>query len=96
MLIRPLITEKTVRETALGRFAFQVSLSTTKTEVRREVEKTFGVNVTKVQTAIFAGKSYRTGKKWKFLQRPDWKKAIVTLKKGQKIDLFDIQETTKN
>lgn len=93
MLIRPIITEKTMKATGLSRFAFEVGIKMTKTEIKQTVSKTFGVNVIKVQTSTVPGKAYRTGKRFKYAYKPDWKKAVVTLKPGQKIELFDVRET---
>ena|SRR3990167_2202746 len=96
MLLKALITEKTIAETAKGRFAFVVSLDSTKTEIKKLIEKTFNVKVIKIQTLVMPGKSYRAGKRWVFKYRSDWKKAVVTLEKGQRIDLFDIKTEDKN
>ena len=85
---RPLITEKAViaKET-LGRYSFEVSLEATKYAIRQAVEQMFKVKVEDVRTLVVRGKARRVGRYTG--QRPNWKKAIVTLKKGQKIDLFD-------
>lgn len=93
MIIRPIITEKTMAETKKQRFTFEVVLGATKTQIKNAIETMFKVNVTKTQTATMPGKSYRTGKRFKYAYRADWKKAIVTLKPGQKIELFDVRET---
>jgi len=89
LLLRPLFTEKTVAETSRGRYAFLVKPEATKTEVKNEVEKMFGVKVVKIQTITVHGKLYRTGKRFLQRRRENTKKAIVTLKSGQKIALFD-------
>lgn len=73
---------------ASGRYTFMADLLVNKTNIKRSVEKLFGVTVAKVQTAIMPGKSYRTGKKSVRATHSDWKKAIVTVKPGQKIDLW--------
>ena len=86
---RPIITEKSLKEAKVGRFTFGVALAANKIDIKRQVEKMFGGNVVKVQTMRLLGKPYRTGKKWIMGERNDWKKAIVTLKKDQKIGLFD-------
>ncbi|TSC86796.1 MAG: 50S ribosomal protein L23 [Microgenomates group bacterium Gr01-1014_16] len=89
MLIRPIITEKAMKEAKLGRFTFEVGIKDNKTQIKGEVEKAFGVKVTKIQTLIVPGKEYRKGKSQNTGVRSDWKKAIVTLKEGQKISLWD-------
>jgi large subunit ribosomal protein L23 len=81
---RPLITEKglTVKETE-GTLVFEVAAEATKTEVRHAVETLFKVKVSTVRTANVLGKERRRGKFTGY--RPDWKKAYVRLKSGEKI-----------
>ncbi|KKU63244.1 MAG: 50S ribosomal protein L23 [Candidatus Amesbacteria bacterium GW2011_GWA1_47_16] len=97
MLIkRPIITEKTVKLNSVGGgriYAFEVEKGANKSQIGHEVESLFSVKVARVQTVSMHGKTYRSGKKFKYGRRPDWKKAIVTLKKDQKIELFDVPET---
>src|SRR5271165_6467960 len=81
---RPLITEKGlgVKETE-GTLVFEVANDATKTAVKQAVEALFKVKVSTVRTANYAGKERRRGKFTGF--RPDWKKAYVRLKEGQKM-----------
>ena len=81
---RPLITEKglTAKE-AEGTLVFEVDAKATKTEVKQAVELLFKVKVSGVRTANFAGKERRRGKFSGY--RPDWKKAYVRLKSGEKM-----------
>ncbi|GGH15013.1 50S ribosomal protein L23 [Silvibacterium dinghuense] len=81
---RALITEKglTVKETE-STLVFEVDGKATKTEVKQAVELLFKVKVDTVRTANFAGKERRRGKFSGF--RPDWKKAYVRLKSGEKM-----------
>jgi large subunit ribosomal protein L23 len=81
---RPLITEKGlgVKETE-GTLVFEVAAAATKTEVKQAVESLFKVKVSGVRTANFAGKERRRGKFSGY--RPDWKKAYVRLKEGEKM-----------
>jgi large subunit ribosomal protein L23 len=81
---RALITEKGmgVKETE-GTLVFEVAEAATKTEVRQAVEALFKVKVNSVRTANFLGKERRRGKFTGF--RPDWKKAYVRLKAGEKM-----------
>jgi large subunit ribosomal protein L23 len=95
LLIKPLITEKALAEAAKKKYTFKVKLSATKPEIRRVVEKTFGVKVTAMQTAIVHGKKYRRGKGWLVKKKTDWKKAVVTIQPDKQIDLFEVTETTK-
>ena len=84
---RPLITEKTsiIRED--GRtIVFEVARDANKVQVRRAVEQLLGAKVAGVRTSIAHGKVKRQGR---FAgQRPDWKKAYVTLREGQKMPEF--------
>ena len=84
----PLITEKydRVRE-KFRQYSFLVDKKATKHDVRRAVESQFKVGVTDVQTLIVRGKIKRVGKS--IGQRPNFKKAVVTLKVGDKIELFE-------
>lgn len=81
---RPLITEKTmgVKETE-GTLVFEVAEKATKTEVKSAVEALFKVKVAAVRTATMEGKERRRGKFSGY--RPDWKKAYVRLKAGEKM-----------
>ena len=81
---RPLITEKGlgVKETE-STLVFDVAPDATKTEVKQAVETLFKVKVHSVRTASFLGKERRRGKFTGF--RPDWKKAYVRLKQGEKL-----------
>ncbi len=81
---RALITEKGlgVKETE-GTLVFEVAHDATKTEVKQAVELLFKVKVNSVRTANFLGKERRRGKFSGF--RPDWKKAYVRLRAGEKM-----------
>lgn len=89
MLIKPMVSEKSLKEAAGGKFTFAVDRLARKTDIKSRVEKMFGVKVKKVQTAKMVGKKYRAGKRWRYKTRPSGKKVVVTLAKGQKIDLFE-------
>lgn len=85
---RPLITEKAERNReAAHQFAFEVHRDATKIQVKQAVEKLFNVHVLAVRTAIARGKQKRVGRN--VGQRPNWKKAFVTLKDGETIALFE-------
>jgi large subunit ribosomal protein L23 len=84
---RPLITEKTsiLREDGKT-IVFQVALDANKVEIKRAIEQLLGAKVATVRTSIAHGKVKRQGR---FAgRRPDWKKAYVTLKDGQKMPEF--------
>ncbi len=85
---RPLITEKSERGREVAQqYAFEVHRDATKIQVKNAVEKLFGVHVTAVRTAISRGKNKRVGRN--IGRRPNWKKAIVTLREGETISLFE-------
>jgi large subunit ribosomal protein L23 len=85
---RPLITEKAEQSReAHQHFAFEVHREATKIQVKQAVEKLFNVHVTAVRTSIARGKNKRVGRS--VGRRPNWKKAIVTLKEGETIALFE-------
>lgn len=88
VLKRPLVTEKTnALRDAKNEYAFEVAGNANKVEIRQAVETLFGVKVKSVRTAIVRGKYRRT--RQGLGQRPNWKKAIVTLNEGQAIELFE-------
>ena len=88
VIVRPLITEKAERGRESARqYAFEVHRGATKIQVKGAVEKLFSVKVTAVRTAIARGKNKRVGRS--LGQRPNWKKAIVTLREGETISLFE-------
>jgi large subunit ribosomal protein L23 len=85
---RPLITEKSERARESNRqYAFEVHQDATKIQVKNAVEKLFSVHVTAVRTSIARGKNKRVGRN--IGRRPNWKKAVVTLKEGETIALFE-------
>lgn len=92
ILIKPLITEKSMAEAAIGRFTFVVNKFAEKSGIAVEIAKLYKVKPIKIQTSVVKGKKKRTGKKRLETKKSDWKKATVTLEKGQKIDLFDVTE----
>lgn len=84
---RPLITEKVVSAQALDNtVGFEVAPEANKVEIKKAVEELWKVNVTQVRTLVVRGKTKRFGQRMG--KRSNWKKAYVTLKEGDKIDLF--------
>lgn len=84
----PIVTEKLdkAREDA-HQYSFLVDREANKIEIAQAIEKLFKVNVTAVRTSIHRGKVKRIGRS--IGRRPNWKRAVVTLKEGQAIDLFE-------
>ena len=87
VIIRPLLTEKSTRAQQQNKYMFEVAPDANKIEIRRAVEKLFGVKVVDVRVANRAGKWKRMGR---FVgQRKAWKKAWVRLAPDQKIEFFE-------
>ena len=85
---RPLDTEKLDRmRDRENKFAFEIALQANKTEVKQAIEGLFKVKVLDVKTSIVRGKYRRIGRSEG--KRSNWKKAIVTLKEGDAISLFE-------
>ncbi|HOJ12942.1 MAG TPA: 50S ribosomal protein L23 [Deltaproteobacteria bacterium] len=88
ILKRPLITEKGTDLKEKGnKVMFSVALDANKIEIKKAVEELYGVHVLDVRTMRVKGKSKRWG--FRRHQRPDWKKAIVTLGKGETIEFYE-------
>jgi large subunit ribosomal protein L23 len=85
---KPLITEKSTRQKEEGRqYVFEVHRDANKIEIQSAVERLFKVKVLQVRTSNVMGKTKRLGKRYG--KRPDWKKAILTLREGDRIDFFE-------
>ena len=85
---RPLITEKsTIQKEMNNQLAFEVDRRANKIEIKKAVESIFKVQVEDVRTQNYQGKIKRLGRNTG--RRRHWKKAIVTLKPGQKIEFFE-------
>ena len=84
---RPIVSEKSaaLAEVA-GKYAFEVAIQANKHEIRQAVQALFNVKVTAVRTMVMHGKVKRRAQSE--LKQPNWKKALVTLAEGQKIDHF--------
>ncbi|MBI2765741.1 MAG: 50S ribosomal protein L23 [Chloroflexi bacterium] len=87
VLLRPIITEKTTVLTGLDKYVFEVDVRANKNQIKEAVQLAFNVRVSEVNTMKMKGKPKRFGRK--ITNRPDWKKAIVTLVPGDKIELFE-------
>lgn len=87
VLQRPLITEKNSVLQAQGKYAFKVAQEANKEQIKQAVEKAFKVTVTGVNVMTVAGKRRRM--RGREVTSPSWKKALVTLKPGDKIEIFE-------
>lgn len=77
-------TEKSSRDTKLGKYLFCVNKAANKIQIKKAVEVIYNVKVEEVNTVISPGKWRRVGRSEG--RKPDWKKAVVTLKSGYKIE----------
>lgn len=87
ILLRPIITEKSTVLTGANKYVFEVDVRANKNQIREAVQVAFGVTVADVNTMNMKGKPKRFGRR--VVNRPDWKKAVVTLVPGDKIELFE-------
>jgi large subunit ribosomal protein L23 len=87
-IVRPLITEKTsAAYQDRAEYVFEVHPDATKTQIRSAIEQLFGVKVTGVWTSNQRGKTKRVGNS--IGRKPNWKKAIVKLREGDTIEIFE-------
>lgn len=88
IIIRPLITEKTnIQKELNNQVTFEVDRRANRIEIQRAIEGIFNVKITAVRTQQIKGKMVRRGRT--LGKRRDWKKAIVTLMPGERIDFFE-------
>jgi large subunit ribosomal protein L23 len=92
VIIKPIITEKSMADAGNGCFTFLVNPDTNKTMIKKAVEKKFDVHVVSLTTMTIKGRSKRVGARRVEKVLSSEKKAIVTLKKGEKISLFALSE----
>ncbi|MBN1495229.1 MAG: 50S ribosomal protein L23 [Spirochaetes bacterium] len=89
IILKPVISEKTTELMGINKYVFRVSMKANKLMVYHAIKDLFGVVPVKINVLTVRGKDrrlrFRTGK------RSAWKKAIVTLKPGEKIELFEAQ-----
>lgn len=84
---KPVVTEKSMALLEENKYTFFVDLNANKIEIKKAVEDLFNVKVDKVRTMRVKGKLKRVRNRWG--KTPDRKKAIVTLKEGNKIQIFE-------
>ena len=89
-VLSPIISEKSMSEASKGRYTFRVSKLARKEEIKKEIEQRFKVNVVKLSTITVKGRSVRAGIRRTEVSLTPFKKAIASLKQGQKIAIFDI------
>lgn len=87
IIIKPIVTEASMIAMEENKYTFKVRKDANKTEIKKAVTEVFDVDVVKVNTVNVKGKVKRLGRNEG--KRPDWKKAIVKLAPGSKIELFE-------
>lgn len=87
VLRRPVVTEKSTLLQGQNKYVFEVATAANKAQIQEAVEKAFNVKVLAVNVSNVHGKVRRIGRT--FGRTPDWKKAIVTLRAGDKIEVFE-------
>jgi large subunit ribosomal protein L23 len=92
-ILKPVLTEKTLMLASRGVFTFSVRLSADKNQIEKAIADMYKVHPIEVRTVRLHGKMRRAGKKAQMVQRSDWKKAMVELKKGETIDAFQLTQS---
>lgn len=90
IIIAPIISEKSMKDVTSSKFTFRVAKKADKKAIKRAIEDKFKVNVLSTSTMTVKGKKNRSGKRRIEILESPWKKAVVKLKVGQKIALFDV------
>lgn len=86
-IIKPIVTERTMAMQNEGNYVFEVNMKTSKGAVSKEIERLYNVKVDSVRVMIMPGKKRRILKTRRFTKTKKWKKAVVKLKEGQKLEL---------
>lgn len=90
VIIRPIDTEKTrYQASELGQYSFEVDRRANKIEVKRAIEDIFGVDVVAVNVMNVPAKASKRYGRRRIVRRSLWKKAVVTLAEGQRLDIFE-------
>lgn len=89
VIIKPIISEKSLRDAQTGKFTFLVNSVANKTEIKKAIESVFSVNVEKITTVTTKGSTTRLTKIGRKTTTFKNKKARVVLQKGQTIDIFE-------
>lgn len=87
VILRPIVSEKSFKLMEEGRYTFEVDKRATKPEISRSVSEIFGVTVKKVNVMNVTGKPRRV--RWRSGHTRSWKKAVVTVAKGDSIDFYE-------
>lgn len=89
LIIKPLVTEKSMNTVGNNKYTFIVARFAKKKEIKKAIEKFFKVNVIAISTILIKGKSHRVGARRIEKKLTPFKKAVIQIKKGEKIGLFE-------
>ena len=89
IIIKPLITEKSMADVNNGKYAFVVAKDASKSAIKAAIKAQFNVTVVSVATSVQKGKTHRVGVRRVEVDKSEVKKATVTVKKGDKIGIFE-------
>lgn len=92
IIVKPVISEKSMRDADAGKFTFVFAKQARKEGIKKTIEQAFSVHVVSISTSVVKGGRKKNGKQRIEEKVPAWKRAIVTLQKGEKITMFDIGE----
>jgi large subunit ribosomal protein L23 len=87
ILISPVVSEKSAVGESINMYTFKVAVNATKVDIKNAIAQVYGVTAKKVRVVNMEGKKMRSGRK--FGRRQDWKKAMITLPKGQSINIHE-------
>ncbi len=87
ILIQPIVTEKAASLSAVNQYVFMVAPDATKNEIKKAIERIYGIKPVRVNVSTVRGKKVRYGRV--FGQRKNWRKAVVTLPAGQSIQIYE-------
>lgn len=90
VVISPIITERSMALVKKNKFSFKVAVTADKEMIKRAVKEQFNVDPISIETVIQKGKTQRVGVRRVEKKRSSYKRAVVTVKEGQKIDIFDL------
>ena len=89
IIIKPAITEKGTHLISKSKYVFHVQQNANKAEIKKAIKKIYKVDALKINIIFYKGKKKRIGRTRNFTQLPNYKKAIITIKKDQKIEGFE-------
>lgn len=89
VIIRPVITEKSLARAAAGWYTLEVAIDSSKEEICSALHAAYKVDVIDIRTMRVAEKIRRVGKRMTKITKSEWKKTLVKLKPGQKLDMYE-------